>query len=119
MLGGPFGLNSMRTALLAPTTSSAAAKSFGLLVMARPMVMPPAEVPSPARCAGDVYLWATSHSPQAMKSCQVCGLVAIIPAWCHASPYQPPPRAWQTAKTPPRSSHATRVALNDGESVIP
>jgi hypothetical protein len=54
--------------------------------MARPMVMPPALVPIPAKCAGEVYLWRIKYLAQAMKSRQVFGFVGPLPAKCHFSP---------------------------------
>src|SRR2546425_6796606 len=34
-------------------------------------------------------------------------LFRSIPAWCHCSPYSPPPRRFGTAYTPPSSSHTS------------
>jgi hypothetical protein len=79
------------------SSSSAAPKRSGRSVIARPMVMPPALPPSPARWAGEVYLWSTRYCAAAMKSRQVLCLVSSLPARCHPSPYSPPPRTCATA----------------------
>ncbi len=74
---GPFGGFSMRTAFAHGTLQIAAPNRSGRSVIARPIRMPPALVPSPNRCAGLVNLWSTRYSPQAMKSFQVFGLVVL------------------------------------------
>ncbi len=52
----------------------------GCSVMGRPIVMPPALVPSPASRAGEVYLLSIRYSPQAIRSRHVFGLVSFIPS---------------------------------------
>ena len=44
-----------------------------------------------------VYFSAISHSAAAMKSLKTFCLLARVPAWCHCSPYSPPPRRLATA----------------------
>ena len=56
-----------------------------------------------------MYLFATSHSPAAMKSSKTTCLCARVPALCHASPYSPPPRRFASATIPPCSTQATCV----------
>ena len=75
--------------------------------------------PSPARCAGEVSPSSTRRCAQAMKSRIVFGLVASLPAVCHASPSSPPPRGWQVAMIPLRSSHARSVGVNHGSHTSP
>jgi len=50
-----------------------------------------------------------SHSPAAMKSSNTFCFFSFIPAWCHSSPYSPPPRMQASAYTPPISIQ-TRLA---------
>jgi len=44
-----------------------------------------------------------------MKSFQVLGLVACLPASCQSRPKMPLPRGLATAKTPPASIQASRL----------
>ena len=66
-----------------------------------------------------MYPCPTSHSAAAMPSFQVLCFVVFQPARCQASPKIPPPRTFAMAKTPPRSSHASRRGLQPGSSTIP
>ena len=77
MLGTPFAENSARTASDTGTWSTAAPKSSGRSVIARPTKMPPGAAALIASFAGDVYLFATSHSAHAIASRHVFGLVAL------------------------------------------
>ena len=45
-----------------------------------------------ASVAGLATLWATSHSPAAMKSSKTFCFFSWVPASCQAEPYSPPPR---------------------------
>jgi hypothetical protein len=62
----------------------------------------------------DVYFSAISHSAAAMKSSKTFCLLRCLPAWCHSSPYSPPPRRLAIATTPPISIHAAYSTENIG-----
>src|SRR2546426_9007896 len=49
-----------------------------------------------------------------MKSSNTFCFFSCIPAWCHSSPYSPPPRRLGTAYMPPSSSHAATPTENAG-----
>src|SRR5262249_47125646 len=80
---------------------------------------PPPEAPMTPRCSRDVYLFAISHSPAAMKSSNPVWRCTVLAALCHASPYSPPPRTLTSAVMPPRSSHATAVGSKYGSNGTP
>jgi hypothetical protein len=99
---------------ITPTAGSATANRSGRCVITAPTSRPPFEPPRMASLPGDVYLLATRYSAAPMKSSNTFCLRSSFPAWCHASPYSPPPRRLGTAYTPPISSHAATDALNAG-----
>jgi hypothetical protein len=77
MLGTPLEENSIRIESDTGTSSTAAPKRSGRSVIARPTKMPPALPPMIAIFGAEVYLCATSHSPQAMASSHVLCLVVL------------------------------------------
>ena len=88
-------------------------------MIARPTSTPPALPPITDNLAGDVYLFATSHSAAAIASRQVFALVAWKPALCQSSPNSPPPRTCATASTPPRSNQDSHVGRKNGVVAMP
>src|SRR5207302_7537525 len=62
VLTGPFGEFSIRSAFAQGTLQIAAPNSSGRSVIARPIRMPPALVPSPNSRGGLVYLLLTRYS---------------------------------------------------------
>src|SRR5581483_2976759 len=97
----------------------APANRSGRRVIAPPMTIPPALLPSPDSLVGLVYWLSIRYCAQAMKSSIECCFVCLYPPRCHSSPYSPPPRTWAIASTPPRSSHASQTGSKCGSSVNP
>src|SRR4030095_11993069 len=119
MFGMPLAVDSKRSASDTGTTSTAAPKSSGRSVIERPTKIPPALPPMIDSFAGEVYLFAISHSAHAMASRQVLCLVVLYPAWYQPSPSSPPPRTCAPANTPPRSNHGNHVGRKKGDCEIP
>ena len=71
----PLGLFSPRNGLLTGTLLMATANKSGRSVMALPIKMPPALVPSPISFFAEVYPLLIKYSPQEIKSFHVLGLV--------------------------------------------
>ena len=82
---------------ITPTAGSAAPNRSGRCVIAAPTSRPPLLPPPIASFGVDVYFSVISHSAAAMKSSKTFCLLLQAPAWCHASPYSPPPRRLATA----------------------
>src|SRR5688500_15329098 len=115
MFGTPLGVVSASKALFSPTELIAAPKRSGRVVIALLIKIPPALPPMIPKCCGEVYFSAIKYSAQAIKSFQVFGLVAPLPAKCHSSPYSPPPRTPVHTTMPPRSSHGSEPEAKYGE----
>ena len=61
---------------------------------------------------------AISHSAAAMKSSKTFCFLSLVPAWCHSSPYSPPPRKLGRAYRPPISIQASTDGLKLGVSAM-
>ena len=100
------------------TSHTTAAHRSGRRTMHAATSSPPLDPPRMARRSRDVRPFATSQSAAASKSAKTWGLLARIPAWCHASPSSPPPRSPGTATWPPCSHHTAMNGLHAGVSVM-
>src|ERR1041385_133016 len=90
---------------ITPTDGNAAPNRSGRCVNAAPINKPPLLPPPIASFRVDVYLLSINHCAAAMKSSNTFCFLDFIPAWCHSSPYSPPPRRFGCAETPPTSLH--------------
>ncbi len=84
--------------------------------MQAPTSRPPFDPPEIASFGVEVYRSAISHSAAAMKSSKTFCFLSFVPAWCHSSPYSPPPRRLGTAYRPPISIQARTDGLKPGVS---
>src|SRR5690606_12181584 len=101
-----------RTMSITPTAGSAAPNRSGRWFRAAPTNRPPFDPPWIASFGVDVYLFAISHSPAAMKSSKTFCFLSFAPFSHHSLPYSLPPRRFATAYTPPITSHGIRATEN-------
>src|SRR5690554_3835139 len=92
VFAGPFGVNSKRSAFIAPTSGIATLYRSGLSVIALPINIPPALAPSHPILLAEVYLLSIKYSAHALKSFHVLGLLAFFPARYQFNPFSLPPR---------------------------